>query len=64
MDTRTNFSSAFRSNLSFQPLLRVWKEIAANDLDAASATCREMIDRFSEHPELLEEIEDYKLLDQ
>jgi hypothetical protein len=64
MDTRTNFSSAFRSNLSFRPLLKVWKEIGANDLDAASASCKEMVDRFSEHPELLEEIEDYKLLDQ
>jgi hypothetical protein len=64
MDTRTSFSSAFRSNLSFRPLLKVWKEIAANDLDAASATCKDMVDRFSEHPELLEEIEDYKLLDQ
>jgi len=44
-------------------LLGVWKEIAANDLDASSAACREMVDRFSEHPELLEEIDDYKLLD-
>src|SRR5215471_6147647 len=64
MDTRTNFSSAFRSTLSFRPLLKVWGQIADNDLDAASASCKEIADRFSEHPELLEEIDDYKLLDQ
>ena len=64
MDTKTSFSSAFRSTLSFRPLLEVWKEIAANDLDTAFATCKEMLDQFSEHPELLEEIDDYKLLDQ
>ena len=63
MDTRTNFSSAFRSTLSFRPLLKAWKEIADNDLDVTTS-CREMVDRFSEHPELLEEIDDYKLLEQ
>jgi len=64
VDAATNFSSAFRSNLSFQPLLRVWREIAAKNMDVASATCREILDRFSRHPELSGEIEDYKLLGQ
>lgn len=64
LNTATNFSSTFRSNLSFKPLLRVWEEIATNNMDVASATCREILDRFSQHAELLEEIEDYKLLDQ
>ena len=63
MDTNSNFSTAFRSNLSFQPLIKVWKEIAARNIDVASASCSEILDRFSEHPELTGEIEDYKLLD-
>jgi hypothetical protein len=65
VDAGANFSlSGFRSHLSFQPLLKAWKEIAANDNDIASRTCREFSSRFLQHPELIEPVEDYKLLDQ
>jgi len=64
VDAKTNLSSAFRSNLSFQPLLNVWKEIAAENVSVGSATCKEILDRFSQHAELSGEIEDYKLLDE
>lgn len=51
---------SFRSRLSFAPLLAAWEQVVQNDTGAH--TCAVMARRFRAHPELLQPIDDYSLL--
>lgn len=55
-------SPQFRSRLSFAPLLTAWEGAVQND--AGAHTCAAMARRFRAHPELLQPIDDYSLLQQ
>lgn len=51
---------SFRSRLSFIPLLTAWEQVVQSDAGAHS--CATMARRFKAHPELLEPVDDYALL--
>ena len=53
----------FRSRLSFQPLIRAWKEIIRDKPGGAGKTYNWLLKEVSKHPELLEPIDDFKILE-
>jgi hypothetical protein len=55
--------SALQSRISFQPLLRLWKEVSENSDTAAARVCADLHHRFSAVPALLQPITDYALLE-
>lgn len=58
-----NQLSSLRSQLSFQPLLRLWKESAEGDDTAAAKICSGLYQRFCAVPELLQPTGDYAVLE-
>lgn len=55
--------SSLKSRLSFQPLLRLWKEAAEGDDTAAVNLCQDLYRRFSAIPALLQPTSDYAVLE-
>ena len=55
--------SALRSRLSFQPLLRLWKEAAEGGDSAAATICSNLYQRFLAVPVLLQPTSDYAVLE-
>ena len=53
---------SLQSRISFQPLLRLWKEVMENNDTAAATQCAGLYQRFSAVPELLQPISDYAFL--
>jgi len=59
----TNYLPVLRSRLSFQPLIRTWKEQAGNENSGAAKTFLWLLEEVSQYPELLEPIDDFQLLE-
>jgi hypothetical protein len=59
----TNYQPAFRSRLSFQPLIRSWKEQIENKNGGLARTYSWLLQEVSCHPELFEPIDDFQLLE-
>jgi hypothetical protein len=57
-----NQLSSLRSRISFQPLLRSWKEVMESNDTAAANYCADLYRRFCAIPELLQPIGDYAVL--
>lgn len=57
-----NQLSSLRSRISFQPLLRLWKEVAESNDTAAANYCAHLYQRFCAEPALLQPISDYAVL--
>ncbi|MBD0366892.1 MAG: hypothetical protein ICV53_12405, partial [Flavisolibacter sp.] len=55
--------SLLKSHLSFQPLLRLWKEVSQGNDTAAAKTCASLYQRFHNIPELIAPISDYNVLE-
>src|SRR5215208_2808852 len=53
---------AFRSRLSFLPLVKAWEQIAASE-DRSAKICSDLMRQFVKNAELLEPIDEYVLLD-
>ena len=62
MNTKESYSGAFRSRLSFQPLMRRWEEIASADNSAQAKICNDLLVQFSKRQELLKPADDYDVL--
>src|SRR5215217_2793941 len=63
-ETIYNQLSALRSRVSFQPLLRLWKESSEGSDTAAAKLCADLYRRFCAVPELLQTTTDYSILEQ
>ncbi|HEU4902047.1 MAG TPA: hypothetical protein VFT06_04620, partial [Flavisolibacter sp.] len=59
-----NQLSSLRSRVSFQPLLRLWKEASEDNNSTAAKICAGLYQRFCAVPELLETATDYSFLEQ
>lgn len=59
-----NQLSSLRSRVSFQPLLRLWKEASEDNNATAAKICADLYRRFCAVPELLETATDYGFLEQ
>ncbi|MBD0285509.1 MAG: hypothetical protein ICV79_08810, partial [Flavisolibacter sp.] len=53
---------SLKSRLSFQPLLRLWKEVSQGNDTAAAKTCASLYQRFQNITELIAPISDYSVL--
>lgn len=62
-ETIYNQLSSLRSRVSFQPLLRLWKEASEGDDTAAAKICADLYNRFCTIPELLQPTDDYAVLE-
>jgi hypothetical protein len=58
-----NQLTSLKSCISFQPLLRLWKEAMADGDSVAAKICTGLHQRFSSVPELLQSIHDYSFLE-
>jgi hypothetical protein len=58
-----NQLSSLQSRLSFQPLMRLWKEASEANASAAAKICASLYRRFSEVPELLQPTSDYAVIE-
>src|SRR5690348_14218763 len=52
----------FRSRLSFQPLHKMWEEVALRENGHVKEICLGLSQNFASHPELQEPIDDYEIL--
>src|SRR6185503_5376908 len=59
----TDALPVLRSRLSFQPLIRAWKEKADNKNSGGAKIYSSLLEEISQHAELLEPIDDFKLLE-
>lgn len=57
-----NQLSSLQSRISFQPLLRLWKDVSESNDTAAAKICADLYRRFCAVPELLQPISDYAVL--
>ena len=55
--------SALQSRISFQPLLRLWKDVSEKSDTAAARICADLYQRFSAVPVLMQSTTDYSLLE-
>src|SRR5204863_5115110 len=59
----TDSLPVLRSRLSFQPLIRAWKEKAENKNRGGAKIYSSLLEEISQHSELLEPIDDFQLLE-
>src|SRR5436190_7122979 len=59
----TDSLPVLRSRLSFQPLIRAWKEKVENKNRGGAKIYSSLLEEISQHSELLEPIDDFQLLE-